>query len=112
MPLHPPQPSVYPIGLHVRLEAAQFVVSDAPGHYDLRAFVVLLMVVLGQGRDGIPGVLQLHIPQQRVGYLLVETLWGWGVQSWWVVLGIQQETHSQSGVSGSLLYRRNCRLRA
>lgn len=109
MPLHPPQPSVYPIGLHIRLEAAPLVVSDAPGHYDLRAFVVLFMVVLGQGRDGIPGVQQLHIRQQRVGYLLVEALWGRGVQpqSWWVVLGIQQETHSQSGVSGSLLYRRN-----
>lgn len=48
MPLHPLQPSIYPVSSHVRLEAAQFVVSNAPRHHDFRAFVVLFMAVLGQ----------------------------------------------------------------
>lgn len=73
-PLHCLQPTIYPTGLHISLEAAQLVVSDAPSHHNLRAFVVLFMAVLGQGRDGVLGVLQLHIHQQGVGYLVVETL--------------------------------------
>lgn len=41
-------PSVYPTGQHISFETARFVVSDAPSHHDLRAFVVLFMAVLGQ----------------------------------------------------------------
>lgn len=79
-PLHCLQPTIYPTGLHISLEAAQLVVSDAPSHHNLRAFVVLFMAVLSQGRDRVLGVLQLHIHQQGVGYLVVETLQGWGAQ--------------------------------
>lgn len=75
-PLHYLQPTIYPTGLHISLEAAQFVVSDAPSYHNLRAFVVLFVAVLGQVRDGVLGVLQLHIHQQGVGYLAVETLQG------------------------------------
>lgn len=112
-PLHPTLPTIYPVGPHVSLEATQFVVSDAPGHHDLRTFVVLFMAVLGKGQDGVLGVLQLHIHQQGVGYLVIETLQGHKVQlqNSWVTLGTQWETHSQSGVLGSTLYRRNHRLR-
>ena len=112
-PLHPTPPTIYPVGPHVSLEAAQFVVSDAPSHHNLRTFVVLFMAVLGQGRDGVLGILQLHIHQQGVGHLVIETLQGREVQlqNSWVTLGTQWEAHSQSGVLGPTLYRRNRRLR-
>lgn len=70
------QPSIYPRGLHVRFEAAQFVVSDPPRYCDLRAFVVLFVAMLGKSQDGVCGVLQLHILQEGVGDLVVEALQG------------------------------------
>lgn len=76
----PSKATIYPMGLHICLEAVQSVFSDASSHHDLGTFIVLLMDVLGQGRDSVLGVLQLHIHQQGFGYLVIETLQGREVQ--------------------------------
>lgn len=62
--LHHPKPTIYPMGQHVSLEAAPFVVSDAPGHHDLRACVVLFMAVLSDcGYPKCPwGIANPHPP--------------------------------------------------
>lgn len=45
-PPAPRQPFVYPMSPDISLKGAQFVVSNASSHHDLRAVVVLFVLVL------------------------------------------------------------------
>lgn len=71
---HPGPSPAHPVALHIRLKAVHVLVHQAPSHHDLRAIIEVLVRVLGEVQDVVLGVLHLHARQERVGYLLVETL--------------------------------------